>query len=305
MSRVRHLVAPVDFSDSSSRALEAAAALAARLGATLTVLHVYGVRWMAAYAPGAPELPSVALTEDDREALRRELDRFVDRHAVPRDRVTTALREGAVVEEILAAAGGMQPADLLVIGSHGRTGVGRMVLGSVAERVLRGARCPVLTIGAGATTTVPEAGFARVLAGLDFSAASRQALAAALPLLAPDAHVSLFHVMELLPDLPDYGHETTAGGPRSLDDYIAAYEEDSRVRLGEAATEARAAGVRVTIEVRRGRPHVELLRQASEAHADLLVLGTHGGGLVDRLFVGSTAQQVVRQAPCAVLTRRT
>jgi nucleotide-binding universal stress UspA family protein len=119
-----------------------------------------------------------------------------------------------------------------------------------------------------------------------------------------DAHLTVVHVIELPPELPREVHETVLGGPRSIREYIAMAEEDRRARLKDAIPESVRAYCAVDTVLATGKPYREILRVAAEDESDLIVIGIHGRGAADLLFFGSTAQHVVRQASCPVLTLR-
>lgn len=145
MIEIRTILAPTDFSDHAGRALQYACALAERLGASLRLLHVLSDIVPAGPEPMlAPVLPPEFYTESEaqsREALAKSLDPSWGKPAS----VALSVRWGDPVEEIIeeASAHGV---DLIVIATHGRTGLGHVLLGSVAERIVRQAPCPVLTI---------------------------------------------------------------------------------------------------------------------------------------------------------------
>ncbi len=139
---VRHILVPHDFSETGEHALTFALDLAQRLGARVTVLHVYEVPAFA-----FPEMPveTTDLTGQIERASRSALDGVVARAQRLGVEVRASLREGTVWSEIQAAAG-EQKADLVVMGTHGRRGLSHALLGSVTEKVVRTAPCPVLTV---------------------------------------------------------------------------------------------------------------------------------------------------------------
>jgi nucleotide-binding universal stress UspA family protein len=141
MTLPRHIVVATDFSDTAARALDFAVELAAKLDARVHLLHVLGITEL-----GVPEL-GVALTSTMMQSIVASGEKQLDREvaARPGAKIETLLRSGDVRAEILHTAAQVG-AELVVLGTHGRRGVGRAVLGSVAEHVLRHARCPVLII---------------------------------------------------------------------------------------------------------------------------------------------------------------
>jgi nucleotide-binding universal stress UspA family protein len=144
----RHILVPHDFSDTAQNALSFALDLASKLGAHVTVMHAYEIPTFA-YPEG------VALTAEVvsniRRAAQTALDGVAARSRRPGLEVQALLRQGPAWSEIDASAKDMH-ADLIVMGTHGRHGLARALLGSVAERVVRTAPCPVLTVH-GSTST--------------------------------------------------------------------------------------------------------------------------------------------------------
>ena len=304
MVEIRRILCPIDFSDFSRRALDHAVAIAGWYGADVTVLHVCAIAPAAAYAPGEPPLPSIVLTPADRAQLLASMQQFAASPQAPDVPLQCDLGEGSAAAEIVAKAAAMS-CNLIVMGTHGRSGFDRLVLGSATEKVLRRAPCPVLSVPpalAGAVSPAP-AQFTRVLCAVDFSDCSLRALDYAMSLAQEaGATLTVVHAIESLPEPPAGVHETVRGGPRSLLDYVAEAEQDARDRLRDAVPEAVREYCAVETLVARGKPYREVLRIAAERRSDLIVIGVHGRGPVDLLFFGSTAQQVVRHARCPVLT---
>lgn len=138
-----NILVPTDFNETAERVLDYAVALATKLGARIHVVHVIGIP-----AYGIPEI-GVALTSTMMDSLVRgnqaALDRLVDPRRGQAPFGEVMLRTGDARDMILQAAEEVH-ADLIVMGTHGRRGVSRALLGSVAEMIVRTARCPVLTV---------------------------------------------------------------------------------------------------------------------------------------------------------------
>ena len=304
MITIRRILCPVDFSDHSTRALDHALAIAAWYDATVTVLHVSPVMPVAAYVSGSGLPAYVTMTADARHALVASMRQLVAREASASTPVEVEVAEGGIAETILARADAL-PADLVVLGTHGRSGFNRWLLGSVTEKVLRTALCPVLTVPRAVGDTVPVA-FRRIVCAIDFSDCSMAALSYAMSFAEEArAQLTVVHVIELPPDLPREVHETVLAGPRNFAEYIALAEEEGRARLADAVRARLRPSITVDTVLAAGKPYREILRVASEHHADLLVVGVHGRGAIDRLFFGSTTQHLVRQAACPVFTLKT
>src|SRR5262245_26669743 len=291
----RRILCPVDFSEFSPHALSHAAALARRYEGRATLLYV------------APLLPSVVtfpmsvdpLTLDpaSREGLWAELRELAGKlqDEVPMD---VALLEGDAARQILQRAREGE-ADLVVMGTHGRSGFERWVLGSVTEKVLRKAHCPVLTVPPAAGAAAPE-GFRRILCPVDFSPMSNLGVKQALSLAeSTKASLTLLHVVQWLPDdeVREHRHFDVAG-------FRAYLERDSLRQLNALVPEAARDWCAVKEAVVFGKPWGEVLRRAAEDASDLIVMGVSGRGAVDRMLFGSTTHHVVREAACPVLTVR-
>ena len=135
---IKAILHPTDFSEHANFAFQQACAMAREHGARLIVLHV------CPSAVATSEIEAAMLpSEADKELLRAELSRLQPRD--PKVRVEHRLQAGEPVEEILRVAREC-PCDLIVMGTHGRTGLSRLLMGSVAEAVVRTASCPVVTI---------------------------------------------------------------------------------------------------------------------------------------------------------------
>lgn len=141
-TNIQRILVPHDFSETAQRALCYAVDLAEKLGARVTIVHAYEIPvW------GFPEGPALTVDIAGRleKAARNALDAVVSRAQRPNVEVTAVLRHGPAWSEIDAVAKETK-ADLVVMGTHGRRGVARALLGSVAEKVVRSAPCPVLTV---------------------------------------------------------------------------------------------------------------------------------------------------------------
>jgi nucleotide-binding universal stress UspA family protein len=304
MIAMRRILCPVDFSDHSKRALDHARAIAAWYDSTVTVLHVCPVTPVAAYVSGSGMPAYLTQTAEERDAIMQSLRRFAGGETSAGVQMEFEVTEGGTVATILARATAL-PADLLVLGTHGRSGFERWVLGSITEKVLRMARCPVLTVPKDSGDAVPVV-FRRVVCAIDFSECSLHALDYATSLAREaDAQLTVVHVIELPPDLPREVHETVLAGPRNVREYVALAEEEGRARLTDAVADHVRPSVTVDTVLADGKPYREILRVAAEHGADLLVVGVHGRGAFDRMLFGSTTQHLVRQASCPVLTLRT
>lgn len=296
MIELTRILCPVDLSEPSRRALDHAVAIARWYGASITVLRVVPPLMPIAADPGQMQYAMPVLAGPDLDRLRSQTAEFAA-HEAGGPPMDTVVVEGDIAGEIAEHARSL-PAGLIVMGTHGHRGFERLMLGSVTERVLRGAPCPVLTVPPAAPDAVPAAPglFKHILCGVDFSPASMRALSFAASLAKEaDARLIIAHAVEHIAPWP-----LPAGAPD-----VEWLENNAFEAARRALAEAVPAGVREFAQVDEvvisGKPYKVLLEIAESRRADLIVVGAHGGGS-GLLHFGSTTNQLVRAAACPVLT---
>ena len=294
-----------DGSKEADLAARSAAELAGKTGSELHVVHVFGIApWYAAY-PEATRFDGVALEdpvlEEDvqrisqqraRELLDAEEEKL---RSVGGTLAQAHLVEGGVPQEIVGLAETIG-AGLIVVGSRGRGGIRRALMGSVSDSVVRHAHCPVLVVrdGESARDFLPG----RILLAVDGSEeASTAAQTAAELAERTDSELHVVHVGEVEPVFHPERHG-----------YRARYEElqeEARRLLEEQVGEIETAGVTVSrAHLRMGRPDEEIVGLAEEIGADLIATGSRGVGGMRRALMGSASDSVVRHAHCPVLVVR-
>jgi nucleotide-binding universal stress UspA family protein len=295
MIEIKHVLCPIDFSDFSRHALDHAAAIAGWYEARLSVLHV------------VPNLLSLELAlapvdDQERERLMAHLKRFTEH--IPRTVcLDLQLEEAADVHRAIVDQANAVNADLLVIGSHGRSGINRLLLGSIAEKMLRIAPCPILVVPRRAQDRPPEGPvqFRSILCPIDFSDSSLLALEHALTAAEEaDAKLTLLHVIEVRPELSEFPFAAAL-------DFVslhAAAEADALRRLQALIPEQARTYCTVASVVHEGAPYRAIVNTAAEQQADLIVMGVHGRGAIDRLVFGSNTERVARQSTCPLLIVR-
>lgn len=301
MITVKRILCPVDFSEHSRHALEYAVVLAGWYESEITVLHAFSMPIGVPVVPygGAMLAEPAVATPAHRQQLQKSLEEFVEPMAGRGVRLSLRVCEGTAVDQILAQATS-DSADLIVIGTHGRSGFERLLLGSVAEKVLRKATSPVLTVPPRAEeATAPS--FDRILCAVDFSESSLRGLQYALSLAQEaDAELTVVNVLEMSPEAEPF--ETPGFNFR---DYAARFSATAGERLAAAIPAEAREYCTVKEVVAVGKAYREILRLATELASDLVVIGIRGRGAADLVMFGSTAQHVVRAATCPVLTLRT
>lgn len=290
MNPISRILCPIDFSESSQHALAQAAAVARASTAGVTLLHVFVNR-------PAMDLPPAMLEDEDRQRLVEKL-RALSETVAPGLRPDVRIEEApAAHEAILDAIEDLDP-DLLVMGTHGRSGFRRLFLGSVTEKVVRTAPCPTLVVPprAGSVATDAPTQFRRVLCAVDLSQSSLAALARALELAQQErAHLLVVYVAEMPVAPAELPPDIDLAGIAARD------AEEARGKLDALIPAGTLAACTLETPVVYGRAHREILRLAVERQADLIVMGVHGRGVVDLMVFGSTTHHVLRAAPCPVL----
>lgn len=289
MIRFDRLLCPIDFSETSAHAFDHAVALARWYDSRVTVIHVPALLLAPVPGDGDP-LPIT------REDLAQRLEAFVADARANGVAIETGLRDGDPVREILREAE-TGAANLLVVGTHGRSGFERLVLGSVTEKILRKANCPVLTIPPGGRIDAHavQAGYKAILCATDFSPAADAALDGALSLAQEaDATLTILHVIEThLDDVAESGAS-----------YLDNLEQDARVRLAAAVPADARTWCTVVERVQRGRARQVIVDVAAACQAGVIVMGAYGSHALDRLLFGSTTHRVIHGAGRPVLTLR-
>ncbi|MDA8017777.1 MAG: universal stress protein [Thermoanaerobaculia bacterium] len=296
---VRKILHPTDFSASSRSALTRAIFLANRHNAELHLLHVVELHNDDPFNPEYHfpdgdeiyfELVKVAQSEM-KDLLSGEQGRTL-RIREHLERAVSAAPEivrFAIEHEI----------DLVVMGSHGRRGVRRFFLGSVAEEVVRTASSPVLTLHADGQDPlrVPT----QVVAPVDFSQESAAAVAVARVMAQTyGARLDIVHVLEH----PTFAHPYQPLYNRALDYSFPQAAEKIGVALRELLEEVAGPEVEAHFEVLEGSPAPAVVDYASQADAAMIVLATHGLTGLEHFLLGSVTERVVRLARCPVLTMK-
>jgi nucleotide-binding universal stress UspA family protein len=302
MPTIQQILCPIDFSETSTRAAEQAVAIAGLYGAYISALHVCMPVMMP--VPDEP-LPEDPLSGHTAQPARDRLAACFGAAKAAGIRVDVLIDGGDPAGDILDRAVQLAP-DLIVMGTHGISGVERLVLGSVTEKVLRKATCPVLTVPPHARATA-QAPFRQVLCAVDFSDWSLEALKLATSLAQESgAALTIVHVLEWPwhePPPPAFD-DLPIEQANSLRSYRQYLETTALTRVGTLVPDTLPGRISVAPRVCHGKSYVEILRVAAEDQADLIVLGVHGRRAIDVLLLGSTTNQVVRHATCPVLTLR-
>jgi nucleotide-binding universal stress UspA family protein len=286
------ILCPVDFSEGSSVALRYAVRLANESDAELVIAHSWYVPPMmfAGEPTFSPDLFQV-MSDDAKKGLEASLKQAKDLGA---RRVTSKLLTGAPWYELVELLETDKSYDLVVMGTHGRTGVSRVLLGSVAEKIVRHAPCSVLCVRPDA----PGKQFTHVLCPIDFSESSQFAVDMAVEMARPwGAGITLLHVIEV--PVAYSGEPLPVSFMRDLDKHSAELLERWAANLRAKVS------VPVATRSRIGRPGKEVVETLdADKTYDLVSVGSHGRTGIRRALLGSVAEKVVRHARCPVMVAR-
>lgn len=279
------IVVPTDGSPAAEAAVTTALALAQQFDASI---HAITVTELDDVPAGAESEATAELTQRGEETLATVTDQATDAGVTMTTHVidTTEPIHQAIIDYATDHA-----ADLIVMGTHGRTGLNRLVLGSVAERMLRVSPVPVLTVHDD-TRLAPDV--ERILVPADGSDRARVAADHGITVAAAtDAALHVVHVVDLAAISGQFG------SPEIID----ALEESGRNAVDDVIHRADEAALRsVEASVLSGRPAPAILDYIDERDIDLVVMGTHGRTGLDRYLLGSVTEKIVRLADVPVLT---
>jgi len=274
----RKVLFPTDFSSTATRALPLAIECAERFDAELHMLH------------------AIVLHESDPLLANKSFEETEKLLQGAQIRVVRTHRRGFSPAAVILKYAWDNKADLIVMGTHGRSAASQIFLGGVAEEVVREAPCPVFSVKReDEAKSLGE--MARVLVPVDFSSTSTSAIDKAVQMLSPAAtELHLLHVLEQ-PTMvaPDFG-------AMPLVPVEERAEALARLREMAADIQARTPSMKPEIHVSEGVPAREILCFAEKQGVDLIVMGTHGLTGIVRLLFGSVAEKVVRRAHCPVFT---
>ena len=293
MIHMQKILFPTDFSDTTSAALGHALMLADRFHAELIMLH-------AAPAHEKPQdirFPEIYPAADElQETLEDQLVQIFGVEPAHKLRLQRVVHQNNNPTQEICAFAETQQIDLIIMGTHGRSGLSHLFAGSVAEEVVRKANCPVMTVRAGKKAAEVSPYF-DILVPIDFSLHSQKALRYGRTLaLLFDATLHLLHVLDK-PILPShYGL-----GEDSLMQLHPEAPHRSREEMLRLLEQWGSVRVKHQIHLREGRAYHEIVDFAAKQQVDLLVMGTHGLSGLEHFLLGGTTEKVMRHVSCPVL----
>ena len=292
--QLKSILCPIDFSDFSAAAYQYALSLAEYYKARIVALHVVEL-WKYPFADYAAHAADYAkFSRALNEGGEVQLQRFVKEYSAAGPQPELVVHLGNAPNCILSFAQS-ENIEVIVMGTHGRRGFDRLVLGSTTDRVMRKAACPVLVVSNPSHNPLGTGldGHCRlspIVYCTDFSTNSERALGYAISLAAEySAELTLLHVAE-----PPRDRARTQA-------IIAECTEE----LDKLIPEAERKNLNVRSAVRFGKPYEEIVRHATEAQSGLIIMTARGGDAVDRAVFGSATYRVIQFGPCPVLAIHT
>lgn len=294
MIKLKKILFPTDFSRCAEQALAHAVFLAEKHGAEIHLLHVITL---------FEDQPNVVSDEiGETEEMVRKLEEIAERQlnkAVDSDdmKISTSIKRGISAAPTILEYASDNNIDLIVMGTHGRRGLGHLLLGSIAEEVVRMAECPVFTIRETEKSKSLEA-VNNILVPIDFSNHSRKSLSYAAEIAQSyNAKLQVLHIIE------ETIHPAfSISGKSSVFDLIPGIQEDSRNRAEKMVKEVVSSKVDFVITVKGGRATSDIVKFAKENSTDLIVIATHGLTGLEHMLLGSVTEKVVRMSHCPVFT---
>ena len=292
MLKLERILCPIDFSEFSARAYRYALSVAEHYGAKVVALHVVEL-WR---YPSAGFAASAALYDEFCQAVcesaKEQLRKFVKNNTRDGIQPELVVHEGMAADSILAFAQA-QNADGIVMGTHGQRGFDRLMLGSVTDRVMRRASCPVLVVRNPPRELMapdkegrPVHHLGQILFCTDFSENSERALNWAISATEEyDAELTLLHVLE----------EVSSAAKTEKAIAAAAEQLDKLMPLEERKN------LKVKTTVRIGKPYRQIIQFAEDEKIDMVAMGVRGRGSLDLAVFGSTTYRVMQLGPCPVL----
>jgi nucleotide-binding universal stress UspA family protein len=294
MTTINRILYATDLSSTSEPAWDEARRLGRLFNAEILLLHVVApplVVPVEGYFP--PELYK-ELLRNARHDAEKGFDRLLGSVAGSGLKVRIRLEEGPPASRILEVAT-QEAADLLVVGTHSRTGLPRAILGSVADRLVRQATCPVLTVRP-IPERAPRREIRRICYATDFSPTARAAWPWVVAIAsAAGAEVDLVHVT-FEPVADRHLSAEAIGRMAQL------LREQGQIEVERFLERSTLPRERIHVRLSPGVPAEQIVHQAQAQGADLIVMGTHGWSGIVRWMLGSVAHHVIQTAPCPVLT---
>jgi nucleotide-binding universal stress UspA family protein len=296
--KINRILCTTDFSDFSNQTFAFGTALAREFHATLLICHIVELPFAAMHEE--VQFDPIEHQERMTAYAHKQLVRLIDAQDID---WAPLVAIGHAADEITRLVT-QENIDLVISATHGRSGLKRLLLGSVTERLMRTLTCPLLIVRDHLSSVPVKHGNVfhpkKILVGCDFSADSTLAFQYGLSLAQEfEAELHLVHVIE-----PPAYQDILTSMDNVERDYRCNITPQLRQKLTQMVPEDARNWCNPITALLEGKSDEEIIRYAELNDIDLIVLGVRGHGLVESLLVGSTTDRVARQAPCPVLSVR-
>ena len=298
--KVRNIVVPIDFSEMSEEAIQIATQLARRFGASIHLAHVRHFNYAGDFVtPAPPVVPFSFMTyeQEGEQTALKELKKVASECGVAS--ATCDVLSGAPPFDEICRLAQNIPADLVVMPTHGRTGLKHVFLGSTAERIVQHSSCPVLVTRGKAVKSRngSQAGTRTILVPVDFSNCSREGLRYAIAFANEfGARIILLHATYL-----GYIYSCDGTAIYDIPSLQKAARKAAERKMRELVRSLDFGAVKFETAFTDGSPVIDICAFAKIHDVDLIITATHGFTGFTHVLIGSVAEQVVRHAPCSVL----
>ena len=297
---IQNIVVPIDFSKMSVQAIQIAKRLARRFGASIHLAHVRHLNYATDFvAPAPPIVPFSFVTyeQNAEQTALKELKEVASECGV--SSATCDVLSGAPPFDEICRLAQTVPADLVVMPTHGRTGLKHVFLGSTAERIVQHSSCPVLVTRGSALQANNGSRFRikTILVPVDFSNCSREGLRYAIAFATEfGAKIILVHATYL-----GYVYSCEGTAIYDLPGLQKAARKTAERKMRELVRSVNFGAVKFETAFTDGSPVIDICAFAKDHDVDLIITSTHGFTGFTHVLIGSIAEQVVRHAPCSVL----
>ena len=297
---VQNIIVPIDFSKMSVQAIQVARQLARRFGASIHLAHVRHFNYAGDFVvPAPPVVPFSFMTYEQvgEQSALKELKKVAVECGVAS--ATCDVLSGAPPFDEICRLAQTIPADLVVMPTHGRTGLKHVFLGSTAERIVQHSSCPVLVTRGSALQANNGSRFRikTILAPVDFSSCSREGLRYAIAFANEfGAKIILLHATYL-----GYIYSCEGTAIYDIPGLQKAASLAAERRMRNLVRSLNFGAVKFETAFTDGSPVVDICAYAKNHDVDLIITSTHGFTGFTHVLIGSIAEQVARHAPCSVL----
>ena len=285
---IQNIIVPIDFSKMSVQAIHVARRLARRFATSIHLAHVRQFNYAADFT---------SYDHDEARTLLKELKEVASECGV--SSATCDVLSGAPPFDEICRLAQIVPADLVVMPTHGRTGLKHVFLGSTAERIVQHSSCPVLVTRAktAKSRNGSQAGMKKILVPVDFSSCSREGLRYAIAFANEfEAEIILLHATYL-----GYIYSCEGTAIYDIPGLQKAARKTAERKMRELVRSLDFGAVKFETAFTDGSPVVDICAFAKDHDVDLIITSTHGFTGFTHVLIGSVAEQVVRHAPCSVL----